>query len=71
MDTETLKSPENWSHFWPSILKAGRCTHAEPEGMDEEEKAAYMEKLAEDFELSNELQNTLTEIVNKKHIEDR
>ena len=30
-----------------------------------------MEKLAEDFELSDELQNTLTEIVNKKHIEDR
>ena len=30
-----------------------------------------MEKLAEDFELSDELKETLTEIVNKKHIEDR
>ena len=48
MDTEPLKSLENWSHFWPSILKAGRCTHSEPEGMDEEEKAAFMEKLAEE-----------------------
>lgn len=48
MDTDTLRSLENWSHFWPSILKAGRCTHYEPEGMEEEEKAAYMEKLAEE-----------------------
>lgn len=48
MDTEALRSLENWSHFWPSILKAGRCTHVEPEGVDDEEKAAIMEKLAEE-----------------------
>jgi len=49
MDTDPLRSLENWSHFWPSILKAGRCTHAEPEGIaDEEERAAAMEKLAEE-----------------------
>ena len=32
-----LRSLESWSHYWPSILKAGRCTHAAPVGMDEEE----------------------------------
>lgn len=48
MDTETLKTLENWSHFWPGILKAGRCTHIAPVGMDEEETAAAMEKLAEE-----------------------
>ena len=37
MDTEPLRSLENWSHYWPSILKAGRCTHSAPQGMDEEE----------------------------------
>ena len=25
--TEPLKNPENWSHYHPIILKAGRCTH--------------------------------------------
>jgi len=48
MDTETLKTLENWAHFWPSILKVGRCTHTQPEGMEEEEAAAFMEKLAEE-----------------------
>jgi len=47
MDTEAMKNLENWSHFWPSILKAGRCTIAEPEGLDEEALAAYMEEQAE------------------------
>ena len=47
-DTEPLRSLENWSHYWPTILKAGRCTHQAPQGMDEEEAAALMEKLAEE-----------------------
>ena len=33
----------------PSILKVGRCTHTEPpEHLDEEEKQAYLDKLAEE-----------------------
>ena len=48
MDTEPLRSLESWSHYWPSILKAGRCTHAPPVGMDEEEAQAYMDKLNEE-----------------------
>ena len=43
VQSEALKSMENWSHFWPSILKAGRCTHLPPEGMDEEAATAWEE----------------------------
>mmetsp|Transcript_23432 Transcript_23432/g.16655 ORF Transcript_23432/g.16655 Transcript_23432/m.16655 type:complete len:90 (+) Transcript_23432:874-1143(+) len=46
--TEDLRSTESWSHLHPIILKAGRTTHSEPEGMDEEAKEEYMAKLAED-----------------------
>jgi hypothetical protein len=45
--TETLKSLESWAHSPPIILQAGRCTHAEPVGMGDEEKEEYMGKLAE------------------------
>lgn len=45
--TEELKSLETWGHSNPVILKAGRVTHAEPEGLAEEDKDAEMEKLAE------------------------
>mmetsp|Transcript_18055 Transcript_18055/g.30797 ORF Transcript_18055/g.30797 Transcript_18055/m.30797 type:complete len:234 (-) Transcript_18055:60-761(-) len=48
MATEDLKSLESWSHLHPIILKAGRCSHAEPEGLNDEEKEEYMNKLAED-----------------------
>jgi hypothetical protein len=44
-----LQSFENWVNVHPSILKVGRCTHTEaPENLDEEEKQAYMDKLAEE-----------------------
>lgn len=47
--TDELKSFEVWGNLHPVLLKAGRCTHIEPLGMEEEEKAAHMEKLeAED-----------------------
>ena len=46
--TDELKSTESWSHLHPVILKAGRTTHAEPEGLDEEAKEEYMNKLAEE-----------------------
>lgn len=46
--TDELKSTESWSHLHPVILKSGRTTHFEPEGMDEEAKEEYMNKLAEE-----------------------
>ena len=46
--TEELKSMEVWCHQQPVLLKAGRCSHAEPEGLGDEEKEEYMGKLAED-----------------------
>ena len=45
--TEELKSLETWAHQHANILNSGRVTHAEPEGMPEEEKDEYMAKLAE------------------------
>ena len=48
MATDEMKSLEKWSHLYPIILRAGRCTHAEPEGINEEEKEEFMNKLAED-----------------------
>lgn len=46
--TEDLKSLESWAHKNPILLKAGRCTHLEPLGMEEEALQEYMDKLAED-----------------------
>lgn len=46
--TEELKSYEAWGNLHPVILKAGRTTHIEPEGMPEEEKEEYMAKLADE-----------------------
>lgn len=46
--TEDLRSLESWGHKNPIILKAGRCTHIEPLGMDEEALQEFMDKLAED-----------------------
>lgn len=45
-----MKSLENWSHALPQILNAGRCTHAEiyPDGMEEDAREEYMNKLKED-----------------------
>ena len=31
-----FKSLENWVHINPYILKAGRCTHPKPVGIDDE-----------------------------------
>lgn len=44
---EELKSLEAWGNLHSIILKAGRVTHAEPEGMDDEAKEAYLEEMAE------------------------
>ena len=46
--TEELKSTEAWGNLYPIILKAGRTTHIEPEGMADEEKEEYMAKLADE-----------------------
>jgi hypothetical protein len=43
--TEELRSTETWSNLLPMILKAGRTTHLEPVGMEEEEATALKEKL--------------------------
>lgn len=45
---EDLKSLEAWAHQHPNILKVGRCSHAAPAGMADEEKEELMAKLAED-----------------------
>ena len=45
--TEELKSLEIWGHRHMMILKAGRITHAEPLGMNEEDKEAHMAAVAE------------------------
>lgn len=45
--TDELKSMETWGNLHPIILKAGRTTHSEPEGMEEEAKEEYMNNLAE------------------------
>lgn len=42
---EELKALENWGNLYPIILKAGRCTHAEPDGVDEDDKTAKMDAL--------------------------
>jgi len=41
--TDDLKNLEGWGTLHPVLLKAGRCTHLEPLGMEEEEKGTYME----------------------------
>ena len=48
MAAEDLKSLEKWSHLHPIILKAGRCSHAEPDNIPDEEKEEFMNKLAEE-----------------------
>ena len=48
MATDEMKDLANWAHLHPIILKAGRCTHAEPVGMGDEEKEEYMNKLNEE-----------------------
>lgn len=46
--TDELKSLEIWGHMHPILLKAGRCSHVAPAGMDEEAQGEYMNKLNED-----------------------
>ena len=47
--TEELRSFEAWGNMQQVLLKAGRCTHVAPVGLEEEEAAARMEALeAED-----------------------
>jgi hypothetical protein len=45
---EELKDTANWGNLHPIILNAGRCTHAEPQGVDEEEKENIKAKLEEE-----------------------
>ena len=45
--TDELKTVENWSHRHPQILKLGRISYADPEGVTEEEKEEILGKLAE------------------------
>ena len=43
--TEELKSLEAWGNLFPIILKAGRCSHLKPVGMDEEAAEARLAEL--------------------------
>ena len=44
-----MRGLDAWCHFPQLILKAGRCTHPDPDWIkDEEEKNAYIEKLNTD-----------------------
>jgi len=43
--TDDLKALEAWGHEPQLILNAGRCTHSEPVGMEDEAKEEYMAKL--------------------------
>lgn len=43
-----MKNLEVWCHENPILLKVGRCTHTEPEGLGDEEKEEFMNKQAED-----------------------
>jgi len=45
--TDELKSLETWGNLHPIILKAGRTTHYAPAGMEDEEREALLETLAE------------------------
>mmetsp|Transcript_15388 Transcript_15388/g.10773 ORF Transcript_15388/g.10773 Transcript_15388/m.10773 type:complete len:91 (+) Transcript_15388:920-1192(+) len=45
--TEELKSLEAWGHLNPIILKVGRTTHLEPEGLNEDEAAEAKAALEE------------------------
>lgn len=42
-----FKSLENWVHINPYILKAGRCSHPKPAGIEEEQLEEYMNGLNE------------------------
>lgn len=42
---EELRSTENWSNLMPMILKAGRCTHIEPTGVDDDDIQAKKDAL--------------------------
>lgn len=46
--TADLQSLEVWGHKHPNLLKAGRCSHLAPEGMDEEAAGEFLEKVAEE-----------------------
>jgi hypothetical protein len=48
LGVEELRNLETWGHFHPIILKAGRCSHIPPAGMDDEAKEEYLAKLAEE-----------------------
>jgi len=47
LSTEELKSLEAWGHLSPVILKVGRTSHLEPEGMTEDEAAEAKAALEE------------------------
>ena len=48
MGVDDLKSLENWAHFYPLLLKAGRCDHYIPPDKSEEEAEELKGKLAEE-----------------------
>lgn len=45
--TSELATTSTWVNVHPSILKVGRCTHAEPENVPEDELDGVMEELNE------------------------
>lgn len=48
VSTEDFKSLDNWAHFPPYILKAGRGTHYVPPGLEEDAANELTDKLAEE-----------------------
>ena len=48
MGVEDLRNLENWSHGLQILLKAGRCSHLEAVGLEDEAKEEYMNKLNEE-----------------------
>jgi len=40
MDTETLKSTENWTHARKMVYKNGRCSHIPTPGLEGDEAEA-------------------------------
>lgn len=52
--TDELKGIEIWGNLHSCLLKAGRCTHIEPEGMEEEELTAHMDKIKAEDEVLEE-----------------
>ena len=62
---EELASTENWVHINPEILKSGTVKHTAPPGLNEDDAAEYVDKLAEKDPVTERLRS-LAEDTRKK-----